>query len=217
MTPPPRLRIGWYSAPVIGETPPTDEVVTAMADTVELLTELGHEVVEMPPPMDRRSVAVFEVLWWALADSVPLPPEIEAQLTPLTRWQREGSRQHGAGQLAAAVLEARRLARMAAQAMADYDVVLSPTAAAPAFAVGSMRDDDDPAADFHAQKQWSTYTAVYNLTGQPAINVPLNWTESGIPVGVQFAAAWGQEAVLVSLAAELEGERPWRHRHPSMW
>lgn len=216
-TPPPRLRIGWYTDPVIGQTPPTGEVVKAMADTVALLADLGHEVVEMPAPMDHRSVEVFEVLWWALADSVPLPPEMEAQLTALTRWQRQSSRQHSAGQLAAAAQEARRLAREAAIATARYDVVLSPTANAAPFEVGSMRNDDDPAADFHAQKQWSSYTAVYNLTGQPSINVPLNWTDAGIPIGVQFAAAWGEEAVLISLAAELEGERPWRHRRPSMW
>lgn len=216
-TAPRRLRIGWYTDPVIGQTPPSGEVLAAMADTVTLLVELGHDVVEMSPPMDRRSVAVFEVLWWALADSVPLPAELETRLTPLTRWQRRSSRQHSAGQLAAAVLEARGLARAAATAMADYDVVLSPTAAAAAFEVGSMRDDEDPAADFHAQKQWSSYTAVYNLTGQPSINVPMNWTGEGLPIGVQFAAAWGEEAVLISLAAELEGVRPWRQRRPSMW
>lgn len=213
----PQLRIGWFTDPVIGATPPTGEVLTAMADTVALLGELGHDVVEIAPPMDQRGVEVFEMLWWALADSVRLPPQLETQLTPLTRWQRESSREHTAGQLAAAVLEARRLARSAAIAMADYDVVLSPTAAAAAFEVGSMRDDSDPAADFHAQKQWSSYTAVYNLTGQPSINVPLNWTDAGMPIGVQFAAAWGEEAVLISLAAQLEEEQPWRHRQPSMW
>lgn len=214
---PEKLQIGWYTEPVIGQTPASDEVLTAMADTVALLQELGHDVVEISAPMDQRSVTVFEVLWWALADSVALPPELEAQLTPQTRWQRESSRQHSAGQLAAAVIEARRLARLAAMATAEFDVVLSPTAAAPPFEVGTMRNDADPAGDFHAQKQWSSYTAVYNLTGQPAINVPLNWTDEGLPIGVQFAAAWGEEALLISLAAQLEGEQPWRHRLPSMW
>lgn len=214
---PPRLRIGWYTDPVIGETAPTAEVVDAVANTVAVLGELGHDLVEIAPPMDHRSVEVFEVLWWALADQVALPPELENQLTPLTQWQRTASRRHGAGQLAAAVLEARRLARTAATQMADYDVVLTPTAAATAFEVGSMRDDEDPAADFDAQKQWSAYTAVYNLTGQPSVNVPLNWTDAGIPIGVQFAAAWGEEALLISLAAELEGVQPWRQRQPTMW
>jgi len=214
---PGRLRIGWFADPVIGHTPPTKDVLEAIHATVALLSDLGHEVVAMPPPLDSRGVEAFEVIWWALADSVALPEGVAARLTALTRWQRNRSRQHTAGQLAAAVVQARALARQAVVAMSQYDIVLCPTAAAGAFEVGAIRNDADPAADFHAQKQWSSYTSIFNLTGQPAINVPLNWTAAGQPIGVQFAAGWGREALLISLAAQLEGVQPWRHRHPTMW
>ena len=82
---------------------------------------------------------------------------------------------------------------------------------------GSMRDDDDPAADFEAQKQWSPYTAIYNITGQPSISVPLNWTDEGLPIGVQFAGRRDREDVLIELAAQLEEASPWHHRRPTIW
>jgi amidase len=216
-TDPGRLRIGWYTDPVIGITPPTPEVTTAVADTVSLLDDLGHRTTEIAAPMRESAAAVFEVIWWSLADSVDLPDVIEAQLTPLTRWQRALGRDISGGQLAAAVAKARKIARDALTAMAPFDVILSPTAAAGAFDVGELRDDDDPAGDFHAQKQWAAYTAIYNMTGQPAVSLPLNWTEDGMPIGVQFAAAPGEDALLISLAAQLERNKPWRHVQPAMW
>lgn len=216
-TDPGRLRIGWYTDPVIGVTAPTDEVVSAVAATVDLLEGLGHHTTEIAPPMEVSAAAVFEVIWWSLADSVALPEAVESALTPLTRWQRTLGRRIRAGELAAAVAESRYLARQALTTMAPFDVVLSPTTAAGPFKVGSMRDDSDPAGDFHAQKQWAAYTAIYNITGQPALSLPLWWTNEDLPIGVQLAAAPGNEHLLISLAAQLEGAQPWQHRRPPMW
>jgi amidase len=58
------------------------------------------------------------------------------------------------------------------------------------------------------------YTSQFNLTGQPAISLPLHWTAGGLPVGVQFVGGFAAEAVLIRLAAQIEGAQPWADRHP---
>lgn len=215
--PPRPLRIGWFTTPIVGVTAPSPEVVAAMANTVELLDELGHEVVPIEPPLTHDSVALFEVLWSALAAAVDLPAEIEQTLTPLTRHLREQANGLTATELARAVAGIRARARAALEATSQFDAVLCPTAADVPFAVGSMRNDADPAADFEAQKQWASYTALYNVTGQPSINLPLNWTDTGLPVGVQFAGRRDDEVTLLTLSAQLEEARPWHERRPSVW
>ncbi|MDQ1250755.1 MAG: amidase [Actinomycetota bacterium] len=215
--PAPTLRIGYYTQPVIGVTEPSAPVVTAVQDTVALLVELGHEVVEIAPPLGHDAVPLFETLWAGLADSQDFPPAVMASFTPLTRYLRGRAAGRTAGDLAAAVAAIRRKARDSMIASEDFDVVLSPTAADVPFRVGSMRDDADPAADFEAQKQWASYTAVYNVTGQPSINLPLNWTPDGLPVGVQFAGRRDDEALLITLSAQLEEARPWHARRPGLW
>ncbi|TXH40826.1 MAG: amidase [Actinobacteria bacterium] len=214
---PGRLRVGVFTEPILGNTPPTAEVELAVSRTADLLTELGHEVEPIAAPMDRAAVPLFEVMWAGLAGSASFAEEVWEDLTPLTRYLCGRSQGPTAGEFVAALSEIRGYARRAMLATAAFDAVLCPTAAAPPFPVGSMRDDDDPAADFEAQKQWSPYTAIYNITGQPSISVPLNWTDEGLPIGVQFAGRRDREDVLIELAAQLEEASPWHHRRPTIW
>ena len=86
--------------------------------------------------------------------------------------------------------------------------------------VGGLRDDADPVADFEAQKAFTPYTSPYNVTGQPAMSVPLSWAEVGgatLPIGVQLVGRPHDERTLISLAAQLEEARPWAHRRPPVW
>ena len=76
--------------------------------------------------------------------------------------------------------------RAAMTATAHLDAVLVPTLAQLPALVGQLRDDDDPAADFAAQVAYSPYCAGYNISGQPAINVPMNWNSDGLPVGFSW-------------------------------
>jgi amidase len=108
-------------------------------------------------------------------------------------------------------------ARKSIMATAAYDAVLTPTLAAPPAPIGSLRDDDDPARDFENQKRFTPYTAAYNVTGQPAISLPLHWTEEGLPIGVMLVGRPAGEAALLSLASQIEGAAPWSHRHPAQW
>lgn len=215
--PVPRLRIGFYTEPVVGVTAPSAPVLAAIDSTVELLVELGHDVVRIEPPLGHDAVPLFETLWAGMAGSQSFPPELVAGFTPLTRYLRGRADGLTAGDLASAVAAIRQVARAAMITADAFDVVLSPTAADLPFPVGALRDDADPAADFEAQKQWASYTAVYNVTGQPSINLPLNWTPSGLPVGVQFAGRRDCETLLITLCAQLEEARPWLARRPSLW
>ena len=108
------------------------------------------------------------------------------------------------------------LAPAAARRDRGYDAVLTPTLAQPAGPVGWFDDDGDPAADFERQKRFTPYTAMYNMTGQPAVTCRCTGPTSGLPIGVMLVGRPGDEATLVSLSAQLEA--PARgHRHPALW
>jgi len=95
--------------------------------------------------------------------------------------------------------------------------VLTPTLAVPPLPVGAIRDDDDPAADFEAQKAFTPWTSAWNVTGMPAVSLPLHWTPGGLPVGVMLAARPAEEELLISLSAQVEAAAPWHDRHPPGW
>jgi amidase len=111
----------------------------------------------------------------------------------------------------------RQAARTEIEATRQYDAVLTPTLASPPLPVGALRNDDDPAADFEAQKQFSPYTAPYNMSGQPAISVPLHWTDAGLPIGIQLVGRPCDEVTLLRIAAQLEAAAPWGERRPACW
>ncbi len=106
--------------------------------------------------------------------------------------------------------------RSALPALNAYDAILTPTLASPPAGVGYF-EQVGPAENFERQKLFTPYTALYNVSGQPAVNVPLHWTEGGLPIGVMLAGRMGGEGTLISLSAQLEAARPWRDRHPPLW
>ncbi len=211
------LRIGRYLTPVIAVADVDPACVAAYESASALLESLGHTVQDVPPPWGPEAFQAFESLWDVLALLTPVPPEDEERLAPLTRWLRERGRLVSGIEVAGAVSAMRLVARAAMVATADFDVVLTPTLAQLPAPLGSLRDDDDPAADFEAQKRFTPYTSPYNVSGQPALTLPLHWTDEGLPVGVQLVGRTGGEATLISLAAAVEEAAPWHHRHPSMW
>ena len=106
-----------------------------------------------------------------------------------------------------------RTTREAAHVWAPYDVIVSPTLARLPALVGELRDDDDPAADFAAQVEYTPWTSVWNLTGWPAISLPLHRIEvdgSTLPVGIMLGGRHGSEETLLALSARFEEARPWR-------
>ena len=148
---------------------------------------------------------------------VNLPPEKRALLRPLTTWLADRGTAVSGPEFGLAVGELRRAAARTLAAVSAYDVVLTPTLATPPLPVGAIRDDADPAADFEAQKRFTPYTSLWNVTGSPAVSLPTHQTPDGLPVGVMLAAAPGDEATLVALAAQVEDAAPWRDRNPPCW
>jgi len=213
------LRIARFVTPVIAETEVDPECVTAWEDASRLLESLGHEVIDIDPPMPREAVATFETCWAVLTglSTVNVPAEARDLLQPLTRWLGEKGERIGGPEFGLALGELRRVAARTLEALAPYDAVLTPTLAVPPLPVGALRNDDDPAADFEAQKRFTPWTSMWNVTGSTAISLPLHQTPDGLPVGVMLAAAPGREDLLLSLAAQVEAAVPWLGRQPDCW
>ncbi|MFL6155656.1 MAG: amidase [Marmoricola sp.] len=216
---PERLRVARFVKPVIAEADVDRECVTAWEDASQLLESLGHEVVDIEPPMPRDAVATFETCWAVLTglSTLNVPEEARGLLQPLTRWLGEKGERIGGPEFGLALGELRRIAAGTLAALEPFDAVLTPTLAVPPLPVGALRDDQDPAADFEAQKRFTPWTSMWNVTGSPAISLPLHVTPDGLPVGVMLAAAPGREDLLLSLASQVEEAAPWADRKPPLW
>lgn len=214
---PGRLRVARFVEPVITDAPVDPEVRRAWEDASRLLESLGHEVEDVPVPMGRDAVPYFEVCWAVLTALSPAPPGREHLLRPLTRWLGDRGRATSAPEFGLAIAAMRRHAAAALEQLAVYDAVLTPTLAVPPLPVGAMRDDEHPERDFEAQKAFTPWTSAWNVTGMPAVSLPLHWTPDGLPVGVMLAARPAEDALLLSLAAQVEAAAPWHDRRPARW
>ena len=209
---PGRLRIGVSTTPVISDTAAVHPACTdAVATVAGWLAELGHETVEAPRAFAAARWAAFDAVWTTGAACIPLPPEVEDELTPMTSWLRVRGRQVSGVAYARALAAIQLLEWEVAQAWAGLDVVLTPTLASPPAFVGAIRNDSDPAADFAAQIDHTPWTSVANLTGRPSISLPL--VRAGLegvelPIGVMLTGRLGHDAVLLQGAGQLEAAHP---------
>jgi amidase len=214
--PPGRLKIGrTLQNPVEGATVHPD-CVTAYEDASLLLSRLGHDVQDITMPFGSDTVPFFETIWYAYATLAPVDPAKEELLLPLTRYLRERGNVTRAQDLVFAQAYLQMVTRAALAALNSYDAILTPTLAQPPAPVGYF-DEVDPSENFERQKRFTPFTALYNVSGQPAVNVPLYWNADGLPIGVMLAGRMGDEATLISLSAQLEDARPWKDRHPPLW
>jgi amidase len=96
-----------------------------------------------------------------------------------------------------------------------FDLLLTPTLVEPPPPLGDFDPTpEDPLRGFARGGVFVAFTIPFNVTGQPAISLPLHWSGDGLPIGVQLVAAYGREDVLIRVAAQLEAARPWRDRRP---
>jgi amidase len=217
--PPGRLRIARFITPVLLETPVHPQCVAAYEEASRLLDSLGHEIVDVELPLPRAAVATFETCWAVLTalSVVPLEPARQELLRPLTRWLSAWGEGVSGPEFGLAIGAMRRFAAQALRALAPYDAVLTPTLATPPPLVGELRDDADPSRDFEAQKRFTPWTSAWNVTGMPAVSLPLHQTAAGLPVGVMLAARPAEDELLLSLAAQVEAAAPWQDRRPPGW
>jgi len=216
------LRIG-----LIKQLPPFEtstECLDAADDTARLCAELGHHVEETTLPLDTMEYydTIFTIIgaqtksFLTMVGQVTGRPVDPVNLEARTRIiLREKGDVSGAA-YAAAVDWVHAFGRRMGHLMQRYDVLLSPTLAKPPERLGSFHvDDDNSLADlielFHS---FSPFTSLFNASGQPAMSVPLCWSQAGLPIGSHFAAGFGREDVLFALAGQLEEARPWAGRIP---
>jgi amidase len=214
--PPGRLRIGRTLQHPMDGAPVHPDCVAAWEEASTLLARLGHDVEDIALPVSPSTVPFFDTLWSCYAALTPVPAGQQDLLRPLTRYLRDRGAAVTATEFLTAQGGLQSVTRAAAAALRGYHAVLTPTLAQPPAPVGWF-DESDPAANFERQKQFTPFTAIYNVTGQPAVSLPLHWTAAGLPIGVMLAGRPGDEATLISLSAQLEAARPWRDRHPPLW
>jgi amidase len=213
---PGKLRIGRSLTNVVPGAVVHGDCLAAYEDASRLLEELGHEVEDVELPFGSDAVPMFELLWYSMATLAPIAPEQEEQLLPLTAYLRGRGLKVSASELIFAEAYLQSVMRPSLALMNGFDAFLSPTLASPPVPVGYF-DEVDPAENFERQKRFTPYTALYNISGQPAVSLPLYWNSDGLPIGVMLAGRMGDEATLISLSAQIEAARPWRDRHPPIW
>ncbi|MHC4639659.1 MAG: amidase family protein, partial [Planctomycetota bacterium] len=141
----------------------------------------------------------------------------EDQVEPLTWASYQRGVELTSGKYLQSVEDMHRFAREISRWYHDggYDLLLTPTMRIPPIVLGSCQPTpEDPMGWLEPTISFVVFTRVQNMTGQPAMSVPLFWNQENIPIGVQFAGRFGAEATLFRLAAQLEQERPWAHRKP---
>ncbi|OYN88978.1 amidase [Parenemella sanctibonifatiensis] len=213
-----RLRVGLLTAPlVVAETEIHPEAIRAAERAAAGLEAAGHELVEAPVPFPADAWNSFRALWSVMAKSVPVPPEAESMLRPLTRWLRSGADEVSGLAYAEAVAAVQQLNRDVAHGWADLDLVIAPTLAQPPLPVGALRDDEDPAGDFLAQMKFTPWSSVANLTGRPCLNVPIHRAVVGdedgsgeeLPFGASIWGRPGEDLLVLRAGRLLEQTDPW--------
>jgi amidase len=198
------------------------EVVEGVDAAARLLNDLGHVVVEgtNPYPFDGALLAAMLVAFGGglkATVEATIPKEKQHLLRPYTRWCVEhGSTKDAADYVAATGLLA-RAASAHLGATAAYDVVLSPVSTQPAVPIGWFSRQG---VEHESRRMlgWSAFTPWANLTGQASLSLPLHVTAAGLPVGVQLTASRrGEDALLISLAGQVERAMPFAQRHPPQW
>ncbi|CAD5108437.1 amidase [Zestomonas carbonaria] len=221
-----RLRIGVMRAPFGGQ-PVHADCLAAVESAAVLCRELGHEVRDIAPRVsDMPAVAEAFFRLFVVSAALHLKslegmvgrPAGEGDIEPLTRAVVSLAGQVSGTDFVLAQRTLQRMSREIAALHDDHDLLLSPTMAQPPMAIGEIAyQAGEPLEDYFARSgPYAAFTAVFNATGQPAMNVPLHWNATGLPIGVQFAARLGDEASLFRLAAELERARPWASRLPPL-
>ncbi|MCO8164262.1 amidase [Pseudomonas sp. 21LCFQ010] len=209
----------------VGPWPVSADSQAALRDAATLCESLGHRVVQESLPVDLEAFLdqVFTIIGASTRNyldvlgqmrGAPVSlDEVEARTRIILRDKGEVT----GAQYAGAVEWIHAFGRRMAGFMQNYDVILTPTLARLPPRLGELQVESDRWSlqqlieHFHS---YSPYTALCNASGQPAMSVPLYWSPSGLPLGAHFMGRFGEESLLLSLAAQLERARPWRGRVP---
>jgi amidase len=211
------LQIGFTSVASCEVHP---ECVAAVERTAQLLTELGHRVesaevpeLEGPAPLGGWVAAGIarELDRWSEKFGEKIGPD---DVEPATWMMAEGGRAQTALEYVVAAEQAQAWARGMQRWWMRGDVLVTPTASRPPVRIGELAPTTPMAELMSGAGALCAFTAPFDITGQPAISLPLYPSADGLPIGVQLVAAYGREDVLFRLAAQLEGALAWADRRP---
>lgn len=238
---PGQLRIGFTNQALFG-TDTHPDCVEAVEKAVALLESLGHHVEEVTIPFDRARMPSTFVRIWAASLAGDLETmqastgkKLHLDHFELTTWLLAViGRKLSAAELAAEVGFMHSESRRVQTAWRDHDVIITPTLARPPVKIGELAPTEsqirqikvlvrapvrkllDRALEEVAGENMAPVpnTMLFNMTGQPAMSVPLHWNADNLPIGVQFVGRWGDEATLFRLASQLQAAQPWWDRRP---
>ncbi len=218
------LRVAFTSRAATG-VPVHSDCVRAVEDAAKLCEDLGHDVTEATFDLEGDALSqAFITVWsagtsWSIDDWARRTGQTPSadRFEPLTWALYEMGNRRRAADYLLAVQDLQRIARQMARFFVEYDVWLSPTLAEPPPPLGSFEaTQGNPMQAIFRSAQFVPFTPIFNATGQPAMSVPLFWNQDNVPIGVQFAGRFGDEATLFRLAAQLEQARPWAGRWPTL-
>lgn len=225
--PPRRLRIAVCDTTFTG-APIDNECRAAVLETAKILEELGHHVTPACPKADHEGmmhawtkiVACGTALWIQNVTKAKGRDLRQGDIQGVARGALAYAGGISGADYLAAVNKIHAYGREMAAAFDDYDIILSSTLAEPPALVGRFTHEREDYANYRVGPggvfEYSPFCATFNASGQPAASVPLHWTTDGLPVGIHLAAAFGEDATLIALCAELEQAAPWSHHRPSL-
>jgi amidase/6-aminohexanoate-cyclic-dimer hydrolase len=218
------LRMALATAPWNGQ-PVDPECVEAATAAARLCERLGHRVEEASPKFDAealggatRLIAAANLRAQIEGRAAALGREATADDVERSTWAlAAGGQTATAADYARAIVTMHRAGRAVGRFFTRYDVLITPTMCRPPYPLGVLdMMSEDQEAFGTAIAQSIAFTSLFNAAGCPAMSVPLHWSKEGLPVGVQFAAPFGDEATLFRLAAQLEAAQPWADRRPAV-
>jgi Asp-tRNA(Asn)/Glu-tRNA(Gln) amidotransferase A subunit family amidase len=194
------------------------DCVNAVKDVAKLLESLGHHVEEATPAlngmeiMTAQGVVISANIAAAIEEAAALHGRApRADDVERANWYRvERAREVDSSAYAKAMTVIHQVGRTLAHFMQKYDVLVQPTVAQPPLPLGVVHlDREDLDGLFRDLIGFVPFTGMYNISGQPSMNVPLVWNAAGLPIGTMFTGRFGDEPTLFRLAAQLEQARPW--------
>lgn len=225
--PPKKLRIALMEDNLFGY-PVHADCLAAARHAARLCESLGHEVTLTPPQLLSRELVGQMFAGMGVVTASGMLHSVRAREKQLGRVAREDefepinwsslqkAKTYSAEQVLAARAAFDQVGRQFDLFFQQVDLLLSPVTAAPAPPLGAMSLNQPYEAFVKSAVMASPFTAMFNMSGHPAMSVPLYWNDAGLPLGAQFAGPYGGEALLLSLAAQLEQAAPWQHKRPKL-
>jgi amidase len=223
-TDPGKLKFGFTVNSPLG-TPVHKDCAVAVKETASLLENLGHVVEEINLDNDYEkgmnswiTVVTSSLAWEIDAWSRKIGKEpTKDDFEPATWALLEIGKQHSASSYVDAVGNMHKFTRNFTNNFLQFDMLITPTLAEPPILLGSFDStEDDPLAGFMRQGPYAPFTAICNMTGQPAMSVPMFWNSDNLPIGVHFMGRYGDESTLFKLASQLEKAKPWAEKKPQV-